>query len=361
MTDNNEIYRRLQEHLDTLPIGFPATKTGVEIRLLKRLFDLDEAKIALHMKWGFETASDIFERVSEKKITLDQVKDYLNNMAKKGAIFISQRDNIPHYSLAMWVIGMYELQVDNLSKGFLQEVSQYSADGFNEELITSAAKTSQFRIIPINKSLDYKSTIASYNNVRNVIENFEGPLAVANCICRQRRDLEGDSCKLSDLREVCMPLGDFAHHYIRQGMGKEISKQEAMNLITIAEEKGFVIQTSNSQTPWFFCLCCGDCCGYLRGMKSLPRPVDYFGTHYHAVVDSDLCSGCETCLERCQMGALTMLDGISTVNRDRCIGCGLCVPTCPEKAIQLLENEQSYIPPPDAYALYDKIRSNKTG
>jgi ferredoxin len=361
LTDNNEIYRRLQEHLDTLPIGFPATKTGVEIRLLKRLFDLDEAKIALHMKWGFESASDIFERVSENNITLGQVKDYLNNMAKKGAIFISQRDNIPHYSLAMWVIGMYELQVDNLSKEFLQEVSQYSADGFNEELVTSAAKTSQFRIIPINKSLDYKSTIAPYNNVRNVIENFEGPLAVANCICRQRRDLEGNSCKLSDLREVCMPLGDFAHHYIRQGMGKEISKQEAMNLITIAEEKGFVIQTSNSQAPWFFCLCCGDCCGYLRGMKSLPRPVDYFGTHYHAVVDSDLCTGCETCLERCQMDALTILDGISAVNRDRCIGCGLCVPICPEEAIQLLENEQSYIPPPDAYTLYDQIRSNKTG
>ena len=158
-----------------------------------------------------------------------------------------------------------------------------------------------------------------------------------------------------------MPLGDFAHHYIKQGLGKEISKEEAMNLLTIAEEKGFVIQTSNSQTPWFFCLCCGDCCGYLRAMQSLPRPVDFYGTNFHAVVNSDLCSGCETCLERCQMDALTIIDGISAVNRDRCIGCGLCVPTCPEEAIQLLENKEVYVPPPDIQALYDQIRSNKAG
>ena len=361
MTDNNKIYRHLQEHLDTLPVGFPATKTGAEIRLLKRLFNLDEAKLALHMKFGYESASDIFKRISEKNITLDQVKNHLKNMAKKGAIFISRRDNIPHYSLAMWVIGMYELQVDNLSEEFLQEVSQYSEDGFNKEFVTSAAKTSQFRVIPVNKSLNYKSTIASYNNVREVIENFEGLIAIANCICRQRRDLEGNPCKISDLREVCMPLGDFANHFIEQELGREISKQEAMNLITTAEEKGFIIETSNSQTPEFFCLCCGDCCGYLTGMKNLPRPVNYFGTNYHAVVDSDLCSGCETCLERCQMDALTMVDGISVVNRDRCVGCGLCISTCPEKAIQLVKNEQLSIPPPDIYALYDQIRSNKAG
>jgi ferredoxin len=361
MMDNEEIYRKLQEHLDTLPVGFPATKTGVEIRLLKRLFSLDEAKVALHMKWGYESATDIFDRISEKNMTLDQVKDHLKSMSRKGAIFTSQRDNIPHYSLAMWVIGMYELQVNNLSEELVQEVSQYSADGFNRELVTSAAKTSQFRVIPINKSIDYKSTIAPYNNVRNVIENFEGPIAVANCICRQRRDLDGDPCKLSDLREVCMPLGDFAYHYIEHGLGKEITKQEAMNLITTAEEKGFIIQSSNSQTPGFFCLCCGDCCGYLRGMKDLPRPVSYFGTNFHAVVDSDLCSGCETCLERCQMDALTIVDGISAVNRDRCVGCGLCVPTCPEEAIELLGNEQIYVPPPDYQALYDQIRSNKAG
>ena len=40
------IYTRLREHLDELPGGFPATETGVEIRILKRLFSPPEAELA---------------------------------------------------------------------------------------------------------------------------------------------------------------------------------------------------------------------------------------------------------------------------------------------------------------------------
>lgn len=358
--DNIEIYRALQQHLDELPIGFPNTKSGADLRLLKRFFNLEEAKIALHMKYGYQSASDILKRVSDEELSLDQIRSHLSSMAKKGAILASRKGEVPRYSLAMFIIGMYEFQVDNLSKEFLQDVDQFFEDGFDKEFVTSAAKTSQFRVIPVKQSLNYKSTIATYDNVRTVVENFEGPFAIANCICRQSRDLAGDPCKVSDLREVCMPMGDFAYHYIDQNIGKEINKQEALNLITLAEEKGFVIQSSNSQEPSFFCLCCGDCCGYLRTVKDLPRPVDYVGTNYHAVVDSDLCSGCETCLERCQMDALTMIDSISHVNRDRCIGCGLCVSTCPDDAIELSLNEQLSVPPSDFDALYDQISSDRT-
>jgi ferredoxin len=35
----NDVYRALREHLDSLPAGFPATSSGVEIRILKRLFN----------------------------------------------------------------------------------------------------------------------------------------------------------------------------------------------------------------------------------------------------------------------------------------------------------------------------------
>ena len=34
----DKIYRELQKHLDRQPIGFPATKSGVELKILTRLF-----------------------------------------------------------------------------------------------------------------------------------------------------------------------------------------------------------------------------------------------------------------------------------------------------------------------------------
>jgi len=35
--EKSDIYRILQQHLDRMPIGFPPTKSGVELRLLKHL------------------------------------------------------------------------------------------------------------------------------------------------------------------------------------------------------------------------------------------------------------------------------------------------------------------------------------
>ncbi|MHA2203810.1 MAG: ATP-binding protein [Candidatus Hodarchaeales archaeon] len=359
MTKNSEIYRDLQEHLDHLPVGFPSTESGVEIRLLARLFDLKEAKVALHMKYEFEPVEDIFERIPKSLMTLETLRASLNNMAKKGAIMTSQKENKSLYSLAMWVIGMYEFQVNNLTEDFLKDVSQYSTEAFNKELVKSASSLSQFRVIPVNKSVSYKSEVATYNQLRKVIENLNGPIAVTNCICRQRRDLEGNPCEKSDLREVCMPLGPFAQHYIDQNIGRAISKEEAIKLVQIAEEKGFIVQSGNSQEPGFFCLCCGDCCGYLTGMKQLPRPVNYFNTYYFAEVDEELCSACETCIDRCQMNAISIFEDVLNVDRDRCLGCGLCVSTCPEEAIQLHKKEEVYIPPSDWKTLYNQISAKK--
>jgi len=68
-------------------------------------------------------------------------------------------------------------------------------------------------------------------------------------------------------------------------------------------------------------------------------------------VDQDECSGCETCLERCQMEAIQMnADELAEINLDRCIGCGLCVAACPEGAIQLTPKPEAMRRTPPANA-----------
>jgi Na+-translocating ferredoxin:NAD+ oxidoreductase subunit B len=97
--------------------------------------------------------------------------------------------------------------------------------------------------------------------------------------------------------------------------------------------------------------------------KSLPKPVDFWATNYHAQVDPSVCTGCGTCVERCQVNA-TAVDkkkGISVVNLDRCIGCGNCVVTCAAKAITLVKNKKQIVPPADAESLYQVIADNKPG
>jgi hypothetical protein len=44
-----DCYKRLARHLDSLPGGFPPSESGVELRLLRRMFTLQEAELAVHL------------------------------------------------------------------------------------------------------------------------------------------------------------------------------------------------------------------------------------------------------------------------------------------------------------------------
>ena len=41
-----DVYERLRDHLHHLPVGFPSTKSGVELRILRQLFTEEEAEMA---------------------------------------------------------------------------------------------------------------------------------------------------------------------------------------------------------------------------------------------------------------------------------------------------------------------------
>ena len=62
MPNGEDVYRRLQERLDDLPVGYPATASGVELRILKRLFTPEEAEVALALSAAPETAEAIARR-----------------------------------------------------------------------------------------------------------------------------------------------------------------------------------------------------------------------------------------------------------------------------------------------------------
>jgi ferredoxin len=85
----------------------------------------------------------------------------------------------------------------------------------------------------------------------------------------------------------------------------------------------------------------------LRTIKLHPQPASIVSSPYIAVHDDAICSGCGTCIDRCQMEAITVPNGVAEVDLDRCIGCGLCVSTCDTGAMTLVrkpESEQRFIP-----------------
>jgi Pyruvate/2-oxoacid:ferredoxin oxidoreductase delta subunit len=363
MQEGEDVYRQLQRHIDHMPIGFPETESGVELRLLKHLFTPEEAEIALQLSALPESLDRIYKRAKETGISKEKLEETLDHLVEKGAILgglpLSKGRKGKHYSKAQLVIGMFEFQVDRLTKEFAEDYYQYGEEAFVNELY--GHKTRQMRTIPVNQSITPEHHVARYDDTRALINNSEGPFALINCICRQAKDKVGDPCKQTDARDTCLVIKEFAEAMIGNGMGKALSKDKAIAFLDRAEKEGMVLQPENNQDPMFICSCCSCCCSVLTAMKSYPKPVELYHTNFQAHVDQILCSGCEKCVDRCPMDATAVTNGVSAVDLDRCIGCGLCTTTCAEGAITLVKKEKQTVPPKSHDALYKKIMMQKLG
>jgi len=99
----------------------------------------------------------------------------------------------------------------------------------------------------------------------------------------------------------------------------------------------------------------------LRSLKKQPVPAAAVQSNYYAQVQADECVACETCMDRCQMDAIEMVDDAAGVNLDRCIGCGLCVTTCETGALELVKKPegQQYMPPKSGAETYMRIAEER--
>jgi electron transport complex protein RnfB len=352
-----QVYRDLQKHLDSLPIGYPPTESGVEIRILKHLFTPEEDRMATKLSIIPEPLSEIHQRLKNTGVSIEKLEQVLDRMVHKGTILMTTRDGEKYYRNAMLAVGMFELQVDRLTKDFAEDLLQYLDEAFAEELYRT--KIPQLRTIPVEKSIPHERHVSTYDDVRQIIESLDGQIVVANCVCRQAKDVIGESCTRTNLRETCLVFRGAAKNHLDLGLARPITKEEAFDILEKAEEAGLVLQPENTQRPSFICCCCGDCCAVLTTVKKFPRPADLYATNYYAQVDPESCMCCGTCVDRCQLEAVAQVNGVSIVTRDRCIGCGICVANCPANAIHLKKKEPESPPPENTKALYMNIMLKK--
>lgn len=347
MIQEDKVYHQLRYEIDTrTTTAFPASENGYEIQILKHIFTPFEAQITLHLSAMPEGLRRIHKRVTKNGIAIakNKLEEILDGLVKKGGIlheqFLFRNPKKKLYTLSQFVIGFYELQVDKLTKKFASDSERY----LEETYIHSFASTGdhkQMRTIPVSKSIPVNRYVANYDNIIALVKKEKGPFSIMDCICRQSKDLLDEPCKLSDTRRVCITLGYSAIGSLElYPSAEEVSKEELLRLLDEFQEIGFVLQPENCSNPKFICVCCGCCCGALTNYNKLPRPADFWVSNYYAQIDSELCSGCEICIPRCQLNAIKIVDDIATIDLGRCFGCGNCVTKCPENAIVMKKKEK---------------------
>jgi Na+-translocating ferredoxin:NAD+ oxidoreductase subunit B len=327
MKDLKDLYERLAHFLDDLPAGYPRTESGVELKILRMLFTPEEAELFMHLSLIGEEARVVAHRANQP---VEVVSQRLAEMEKKGLVYASQKPGkSPEYMAQQFVVGFYEGQVNRLNRELVEAIEEYLPSFVDLDLWQKAP---QLRTIPVGESIPVQTEAMPYEIAEEIIRGHS-TIAIANCICRQEMQIAGKGC--TKPLETCMSFGGAAEHYLRTGKGRRISQDEALAILNLADQAGLVLQPGNSKKPAFICACCGCCCGILRNVKKHPQPASIVSSPYIAVLAPEICSGCGTCIERCQMDAISLPNGTAELNQARCIGCGLCVSTCETGALTL--------------------------
>lgn len=329
-----DVYRELQRMLDSIPNGFPATESGVEIKILKRIFTKDEAELFMKLRMRMEPLTRIAKRTGMDEAVL---KEKLKLMREKGQIFGVDTGDQSYYRIMPYVIGIYELQLKHMDREMAELFDEYTETALRRELFRHNPPIT--KVVPIGIDIPHDGVVEPYESAVRLVEEAKS-WALDECVCKKEKALLGRRCDKPI--EVCMAISPIEHTHADRGFGRQITREEALHVLRVAEEAGLVHMVSNYRKGhYYICNCCKCCCGILMGLNMTSRNA-VAKSNYYAVVDADKCTACGICLDRCQANAVTV-DGHAQIGD--CIGCGLCVSACPSEAISMVKRDPAEMPP----------------
>ena len=325
------IYEQLAAKLDDLPHGFPRTESGVELRILEKIFAPDEAAMAVRLLPIPEPVEAIAHRLGRPA---EELRPILERMVRRGQILSFRLRGETVYGLAPFVIGIYEFQLPRMDAELATLVEEYAPHIAGT---VGGAKPALARVIPVNARIDATAVILPYEDVRGMLAGARS-FRLMECICRTGQAKLGKLC--SHPLETCMAFSTRENAYegtLASDYGRTVTREETLAVLDLSERDGLVHCTYNVQRePMFVCNCCTCCCGFLRGVKEFGAPHLLVRSNWVSAIEAERCTACGACAGgRCPMDAIAEQDGRYTVSEGRCIGCGVCTIGCPTEAIML--------------------------
>ena len=290
------------------------TYTGItyndpEYRILEPIIDDDMCQIMMHMRLeANRTVEDIAKRA---KKTVEFTKEQLDKLCKTGAVRERIRDGVTYYFYPIWVPGIMEGIMANR-----EQCDKYPDLGVCFEEYTRRrvsmlapfmdAGSNMMRVIPVQAAVENNTRKASYDEVKNLVENAWA-ISVGACSCRRSRRLMGEGCGHLE-EDMCIYLNDNAVNYSKIGSHRRIDKAEAYEILERAERNGLVHELNVApgyEDATAICNCCGCSCYALRLATYFQAP-DAVKSNYVARVDMDKCVACGECVENCQVNAVKL-------------------------------------------------------
>ncbi|MFX1501684.1 MAG: ATP-binding protein [Promethearchaeota archaeon] len=353
--DNYEIVR---QKLQIGKITTPKHKKTLE--LMKIFWNKEEIKILSHFnKVGINTS--LKELNKRTRLSEEKLEEILRKPARYGTILRFGSN----YRLLPLVPGVFEMYFirrkdseENQRK--VAEIYRYifknrspnleDIDNVRRGFRPLLPYDSEEKLIKIDKSFDVESRVLPYEVVKDMIDKND-TFAVIPCQCRLIGELTGEPCKVAGPELGCLQTGELAERQISYG-AKRLTKEEAIDFLRKTEKAGLIHNTiydTSKDTSEWICNCCSCHCGVLMPAKKYDFK-GVFQTNFAPEFDMELCTKCETCMNKCQSEAIYHIwpskpdssDESMKVREELCVGCGICAANCPNNAIKMVKVRDEY-------------------
>ena len=290
-----------------------------EYYCMENIVSDDEADIAIAAGLRKErTAGWLAAKVGK---TVAEIQPALDNLVYYGVFrrVYSEELGEDTYFMQIFAPGILEMMVNNqplmaahpeVGRAFeeytrlrMQAMGPILPDGYG-----------LMRVIPVESAIEGLPGVTDDEHLSYYLNKYD-TFSVSPCSCRASRTLLGDGCgHLAE--DMCVQMGKGAEHYIRSGRARQISREEAYEIVKRAEENGLMHDIPNiegSGETSAICNCCACACFGLRaGMMFGAR--DAIRSNFVAEVDEAKCVACAQCVEVCPGNALKLGQKLCATN-----------------------------------------------
>ena len=290
-----------------------------EYYCMENIVSDDEADIAIAAGLRKErTAGWLAAKVGK---TVAEIQPALDNLVYYGVFRCVYSEELGEdtYFMQIFAPGILEMMVNNqplmaahpeVGRAFeeytrlrMQAMGPILPDGYG-----------LMRVIPVESAIEGLPGVTDDERLSYYLNKYD-TFSVSPCSCRASRTLLGDGCgHLAE--DMCVQMGKGAEHYIRSGRARQISREEAYEIVKRAEENGLMHDIPNiegSGETSAICNCCACACFGLRaGMMFGAR--DAIRSNFVAEVDEAKCVACAQCVEVCPGNALKLGQKLCATN-----------------------------------------------